>query len=116
MCFSTKVEDDEDKEIHHGKVCDDMWVLDLNKLSVSPRLLLDHEAGLCDRHITSHTHTHHSSLLQWDRVKKAGMAPGPRSSFSMFVHKSRALFFGGVSDHETKVSVCGVMYVVIKGI
>ena len=26
--------DDEDKEIEHGKVCDDMWALDLTKLTV----------------------------------------------------------------------------------
>jgi hypothetical protein len=28
-------------------------------------------------------------LPQWERVKKAGMAPGPRSSFAMVAHKNR---------------------------
>ncbi len=42
--------------------------------------------------------------MQWERVKKAGMAPTPRSSFSMAVHKGRAFLFGGASDNEAKVS------------
>lgn len=29
-----QVADDEDKDLEHGKVCDDMWALDLNKFSV----------------------------------------------------------------------------------
>lgn len=41
--------------------------------------------------------------LQWERVKKAGMAPGPRSSFSLVTHKGRAFLFGGASDNEAKV-------------
>ncbi|GAX74960.1 hypothetical protein CEUSTIGMA_g2406.t1 [Chlamydomonas eustigma] len=67
----SKVPDDEDKELEHGKVCDDMWVLDLTKFT-------------------------------WDRVKKSGMAPGLRASFSMITHKGRALLFGGVSDNEAR--------------
>lgn len=40
---------------------------------------------------------------QWERVKKAGMAPGPRASFAWAVHKGmRAFLFGGVSDNEAK--------------
>ncbi|GLI65322.1 hypothetical protein VaNZ11_008865 [Volvox africanus] len=43
----------------------------------------------------------------WERVKKAGMAPGARASFSLSVHSHpkagpRALLFGGVSDNEAK--------------
>mmetsp|Transcript_35362 Transcript_35362/g.89532 ORF Transcript_35362/g.89532 Transcript_35362/m.89532 type:complete len:561 (-) Transcript_35362:2296-3978(-) len=38
----------------------------------------------------------------WERVKKAGMAPGARSSFSLAVHKGRAFLFGGASDNEAK--------------
>ncbi len=38
----------------------------------------------------------------WERVKRAGIAPGPRAGFAMAVHRSRAVFFGGVVDHETK--------------
>jgi len=67
----SKVADEEDREVEHGKVQDDMWALDLNKWT-------------------------------WERVKKAGMAPGPRASFSLVAHKNRALLFGGVSDNETK--------------
>jgi len=29
------VADDEDRELEHGKVCDDMWALDLSKFTVS---------------------------------------------------------------------------------
>eukprot|EP00882_Tetradesmus_deserticola_P027133 GHRQ01030000.1.p1 GENE.GHRQ01030000.1~~GHRQ01030000.1.p1 ORF type:complete len:390 (+),score=173.56 GHRQ01030000.1:29-1171(+) len=43
--------------------------------------------------LTSHT---------WERIKKVGMAPGPRCSFAMVPHKARAFLFGGVSDNETK--------------
>lgn len=42
------------------------------------------------------------ACLQWDKVKKAGMAPGPRASFSLVAHKARAFLFGGVSDNEAK--------------
>ncbi|KIZ00809.1 Kelch domain-containing protein 4 [Monoraphidium neglectum] len=39
----------------------------------------------------------------WERVKKQGMAPGPRASFGWAVHKgARAFLFGGVSDNEAK--------------
>ncbi|GBG00053.1 hypothetical protein Rsub_12797 [Raphidocelis subcapitata] len=39
----------------------------------------------------------------WERIKKAGMAPGPRASFGWAVHKgTRAFLFGGVSDNEAK--------------
>ncbi len=33
--YALQVPDDADKEIEHGKVCEDMWSLDLNKLTVS---------------------------------------------------------------------------------
>lgn len=36
--------------------------------------------------------------LQWQKVKKEGMAPGPRMSFGLVVHKRRAIVFGGVTD------------------
>lgn len=36
--------------------------------------------------------------LQWQKVKKEGMAPGPRMSFGLVVHKKRAIVFGGVTD------------------
>ncbi|KAK1293784.1 hypothetical protein QJS10_CPA16g00284 [Acorus calamus] len=39
---------------------------------------------------------------EWNKVKKGGMPPGPRASFSMCVHKKRALLFGGVVDMESK--------------
>ncbi|GFR48646.1 hypothetical protein Agub_g10599 [Astrephomene gubernaculifera] len=43
----------------------------------------------------------------WERVKKVGMAPGARASFSIAVHSHpkagpRAFLFGGVSDNEAK--------------
>jgi hypothetical protein len=36
----------------------------------------------------------------WEKVKKAGMAPTPRTSFGLVTHKARAVFFGGVHDRE----------------
>jgi hypothetical protein len=42
-----------------------------------------------EKHTRTHTHTHAHTRLQWERVKKAGMAPGPRSSFAMVPHKNR---------------------------
>eukprot|EP00955_Chlamydomonas_euryale_P037667 350848-Chlamydomonas_euryale.AAC.1 len=46
---------------------------------------------------------------QWDKVKRAGMAPGARSSFAMIPFKNRAYVFGGVSDNECRVrTLCGV--------
>ena len=38
--------------------------------------------------------------FKWEKVKKAGMAPTPRTSFGLVVHKARAVFFGGVHDRE----------------
>lgn len=36
--------------------------------------------------------------MQWERVKKVGMAPSKRASFGMVTHRGRALLFGGVTD------------------
>lgn len=41
-------------------------------------------------------------MLQWERIKKSGMAPGPRSGFCWALHKRRAILFGGVTDNEAK--------------
>ena len=70
----SKTADDSDKEIEHGKACDDMWILSLTQ----------------------------SSKMVWEKVKKAGMAPGPRASATLISHKNRAFVFGGVSDNELK--------------
>ncbi|KAK9823375.1 hypothetical protein WJX72_002326 [[Myrmecia] bisecta] len=35
---------------------------------------------------------------QWERIKKAGMAPGRRTQFGLVVHNTRAILFGGISD------------------
>ncbi|KXZ49944.1 hypothetical protein GPECTOR_18g102 [Gonium pectorale] len=47
------------------------------------------------------------TTITWERVKKVGMAPGARASFSLAVHPHpkagpRAFVFGGVSDNEAK--------------
>jgi hypothetical protein len=42
--------------------------------------------------------------LQWEKVKKVGMAPGARSSFSLVTWRGQAFMFGGASDNEAKVS------------
>ena len=41
---------------------------------------------------------------QWERLKRAGMAPGPRASFGMAAHRKRAVLFGGITDQRGKVS------------
>ncbi len=41
-------------------------------------------------------------LMQWEKVKKAGMAPTPRTSFALVTHKKRAIIFGGVTDQHGK--------------
>ncbi len=41
-------------------------------------------------------------LMQWEKVKKAGMAPTPRTSFAIVTHKKRAIIFGGVTDQHGK--------------
>ena len=39
--------------------------------------------------------------LQWERVKKAGMAPSPaRASFGMACHGDSTYVFGGVTDQK----------------
>eukprot|EP00899_Mesostigma_viride_P019449 jgi/Mesvir1/27505/Mv07272-RA.2 len=40
--------------------------------------------------------------LEWNKVKRSGTAPGPRAGISLFVHKRRAVVFGGVVDNEEK--------------
>ena len=43
----------------------------------------------------------HAMLVQWERVKKAGLAPSPaRASFGLACHNERAIIFGGVSDQK----------------
>ncbi|KAJ9507167.1 hypothetical protein QJQ45_004829 [Haematococcus lacustris] len=42
------------------------------------------------------------TTYKWERVKKAGMAPGPRSSFAMVTWRGRGFLFGGASDNEAK--------------
>lgn len=42
---------------------------------------------------------------EWNKVKKVGMPPGPRASFSMCIHKKRAVLFGGVVDMEIEGDV-----------
>ena len=39
---------------------------------------------------------------QWERLKKAGLAPSRRASFGMAVHRGRAVLFGGVTDRAGK--------------
>ncbi|KAK4756136.1 hypothetical protein SAY87_009893 [Trapa incisa] len=41
----------------------------------------------------------------WNKVKKTGMAPGPRAGSSVCVHKKRAMLFGGVVDIEVEGDV-----------
>ena len=45
----------------------------------------------------------YACVLQWERLKKAGMAPGPRASFGLAAHKKRVVLFGGITDQKGKV-------------
>ena len=38
--------------------------------------------------------------MQWEKVKKAGLAPSPRTSVALATHKKRAIIFGGVTDQH----------------
>ena len=40
--------------------------------------------------------------MQWKKVKKAGLAPQPRTSFGMVAHRGRAFLFGGVAEQAGK--------------
>ncbi len=40
------------------------------------------------------------SVLQWERLKKSGMAPSKRAGFGMVTHRDRALLFGGITDRQ----------------
>lgn len=40
------------------------------------------------------------SALQWEKVKKAGIAPSPRTNFGLVIHKKRAFLFGGITDQH----------------
>ena len=74
-----------DADLEHGKTFSDTWKLDL--LGMEPDLP---EAG--------------PTWPNWEKVKKAGIAPSERSGFSMVAQpgKGRSFFFGGVKDHEVK--------------
>ena len=68
-----------DADVEHGKTFSDTWKLDL--------LGIESEAG--------------PPWPNWEKVKKAGVAPSERSGFSMVAQpgKGRSFFFGGVKDH-----------------
>ena len=38
--------------------------------------------------------------MQWEKVKKAGLVPSPRTSVALATHKKRAILFGGVTDQH----------------
>ena len=40
------------------------------------------------------------SVVQWERLKKTGMAPTKRASFGMVTYCDRAYLFGGVTDRS----------------
>ena len=48
-----------------------------------------------------HTHTNILGLwMQWEKVKKAGIVPSPRTNFGLVTHKKRAILFGGITDQH----------------
>ncbi len=56
-------------------------------------------------HISPGHNTQLHACPQWERLKRAGMAPGPRASFGMAAHRTRAILFGGITDQRGKVGL-----------
>ena len=46
----------------------------------------------------------------WDKLKKPGVPPGPRSGFAMTVHKRRFIIWGGVRDEEENDNLRSTFY------
>ncbi len=38
--------------------------------------------------------------MQWQRLKRQGLAPGARAAFAMVTHRNRAILFGGTTDQK----------------
>ena len=84
-------EDDDDfLDIGRGVTHADMWSLDLKAALPST------EKGASKEEVAS------SSVVRWERIKRQGMAPGPRAGCAMVLHRTRAVHFGGVLDTEAK--------------
>ena len=47
--------------------------------------------------------------MQWERLKRAGLAPSKRASFGMVTHRDRALLFGGVTDRAGAGAISSVI-------
>ncbi|KAI0565988.1 Kelch-type beta propeller [Gracilaria domingensis] len=48
--------------------------------------------------------------MKWSKMKRSGYGPARRAGFSMILHKSNAVVFGGVEDDETEENIASVFY------
>jgi hypothetical protein len=90
--------DIEDAEIDRAKVYSDMWRLPLGGGAWSSHHHV--AAGNTNTNNNTNVPASTSSVLRWEKLSKAGMAPGPRSGFSTVLYKDKLVLFGGVSDRD----------------
>eukprot|EP00178_Gracilaria_changii_P027949 TRINITY_DN935_c0_g1_i2.p2 TRINITY_DN935_c0_g1~~TRINITY_DN935_c0_g1_i2.p2 ORF type:complete len:645 (+),score=134.57 TRINITY_DN935_c0_g1_i2:99-2033(+) len=48
--------------------------------------------------------------MKWSKMKRSGYGPARRAGFSMILHKTNAVVFGGVEDDETEENMASVFY------
>ncbi len=51
-----------------------------------------------------------NTKLSWDKPKKGGIPPSPRSGMSSIVDRKRMIGFGGVFDEETEDNLTSTFY------
>ena len=78
-------------------VHDDLWCLDLESFQAR-QLCKPHTVPVKSPDVPCVIDTSIFTCMQWERLKRAGLAPSKRASFGMVTHRDRALLFGGVTD------------------
>ncbi|CAN8076809.1 unnamed protein product [Agarophyton chilense] len=48
--------------------------------------------------------------MKWSKMKRSGYGPTRRAGFSMVLHKSNAVVFGGVEDDETEENMASIFH------
>jgi hypothetical protein len=120
-----KSRDDDDEEVEHGCALDDTWVLDLRaaaaaagaELPVAKTAAASGGGGGGGSKKSGSKKQAEGAAASaapaapppgpnaplWERVRKQGMAPGPRASFAMQGPvRGRVFLFGGVADREKR--------------
>jgi hypothetical protein len=123
-----KSRDDDDEELEHGCALEDTWVLDLKRAAAlaggggTAEVPAAGGAGAAaggkkgggggkksaaagEQGSTATASSQSTTPIGplWERVRKQGMAPGPRASFAMQGPvRGRVFLFGGVADRERR--------------